>query len=124
MDRNVRVLIVDDNIDFATELAVFATKIGHEARTARSEEEALQVVDTFTPNILVVDWKLRGVANGGDVAVKLKEKLGAEIRTIAITGYPTYVIEGESSGYNLAAILQKPIDLVSFRTELEAELAR
>ena len=117
-------LIIDDNIDFAKELAMFATALGHEARVARNEEEALAIVEDFTPNLLVVDWKLRGESNGGDVAVTLKAKLkGSSIRTVAITGYPTYVIEGESRGYDLSAILQKPIDLLSFKSEIEAAQA-
>ena len=81
-----RVLVVDDHPDTASILAALILRMGHEARFATSCDEALEVVETFRPDIAFIDIAMPKV-NGFECARRLLDKLGDPIRFIAISGY-------------------------------------
>jgi signal transduction histidine kinase/CheY-like chemotaxis protein/GAF domain-containing protein len=82
-----RVLVVDDNPDAAKTLAEALAEAGHEVRTAGDGPSALQLVDTFVPNIAFLDVGLPAM-DGFELAALLRS-VPSLVHTplVAITGY-------------------------------------
>jgi len=84
-----RILVVDDNRDSAESLARLLQMFDHEARTAYDGPTALQAVDSFRPDVIVLDIGMPGM-DGYEVARQLRLKpRPARLLIIALTGYGT-----------------------------------
>ncbi len=83
-----RVLIVDDNNDSARSLARVIGRIGgHEVRTAHDGREGIELVESFQPDIVILDIGLPGM-NGYEVARRLRALPGGDrLFLVAMTGY-------------------------------------
>jgi CheY-like chemotaxis protein/two-component sensor histidine kinase len=82
-----RVLVVDDNPDAAELMYDALTEVGHEVRTAADAPSALQIVQTFAPDIAFLDIGLP-VMDGYELARQLR-RIPALKSTplVAVTGY-------------------------------------
>jgi CheY-like chemotaxis protein/anti-sigma regulatory factor (Ser/Thr protein kinase) len=82
-----RVLVVDDNPDAAELLHAVLTQVGHEVRTAADAPSALQLVQTFAPDIAFIDVGLP-VMDGYELARQLRRVSNFAITPlVAVTGY-------------------------------------
>jgi signal transduction histidine kinase/ActR/RegA family two-component response regulator len=82
-----RVLVVDDNPDGAELLREVLTQVGHEVRTAADAPSALQLVQTFAPDIAFLDIGLP-VMDGYELARQLRRVSDlATTPLVAVTGY-------------------------------------
>jgi CheY-like chemotaxis protein len=82
-----RVLVVDDNPDAAELFAEALSEAGHEVRTAGDGPSALQLVDTFVPDIAFLDIGLPAM-DGYELASLLRRLPSlAQTPLVAITGY-------------------------------------
>jgi signal transduction histidine kinase/ActR/RegA family two-component response regulator len=119
-----RVLIVDDNPDAAAILADAIAGAGHEVRTAGDGPSALQVVETFVPDVALLDIGLP-VMDGYELAGLLR-RIPSLARTslVALTGYAG---DGDrqrslSSGFN--EHFAKPLPLARILECIERLAAR
>src|SRR5690606_36473784 len=69
--RSFRILLVDDNIDYATSLAALLQSQGYEVRVAHDGARALEVAEDFRPEFAFLDIGLPGM-NGYDLARRLR----------------------------------------------------
>jgi CheY-like chemotaxis protein len=84
-----RILVVDDNRDSAESLARLLQMFNHEAQTAYDGPSALQAVDSFHPDVIVLDIGMPGM-DGYEVARRLRlQPRPARLLIIALTGYGT-----------------------------------
>jgi CheY-like chemotaxis protein len=82
-----RVLLADDNIDFASSLAFILGGLGHEVAVTHDGEQALAVAREFRPEVAFLDIglpKLHGYALARELRAR-PETRGA--RLVAITGW-------------------------------------
>lgn len=82
----VRVLVVDDNEDAANSLATLLEVMGHTVRTAYDGPEAIVAADEFVPAVALLDIGLPRLS-GYDIARHLRQRRGAEVVLVAITGW-------------------------------------
>jgi signal transduction histidine kinase len=68
------ILIVDDDVGSARELARLLRQMGHTVDVAHSGEEALRKAKTSHPDLAVVDSMATGLLNGPETTALLKEK--------------------------------------------------
>jgi PAS domain S-box-containing protein len=115
-----RVLIVDDNVDAANSLALLLGLGGHETQVAYGGREALERVEAFQPEVVLLDIGLPEM-DGYELAGHLRAMPQSNgFRLIALTGY------GQSDDHQHALAagfddhLTKPVDLPT----LERTLAR
>ncbi|HEX3096678.1 MAG TPA: response regulator [Usitatibacter sp.] len=81
-----RVLVVDDNQDAADSLAMLLGVRGEEVRIAYDGAKALDVERDFKPDVILLDIGLPALS-GYDVAERVREKRGAKVLIVAITGW-------------------------------------
>lgn len=107
----VRVLLVDDNIDAAASLSLLLQLGGHSTSIAHSGPEALRVVADFKPGVVLLDLDLPGM-NGYEVARAMRKipELGRPI-LIAVTGWgtPEDRLKTKQAGFD--EHLTKPVDI-------------
>jgi signal transduction histidine kinase/ActR/RegA family two-component response regulator len=82
-----RILVVDDNQDSATSLALLLKLTGNETHTAFDGLEAVETAATFRPDVVLLDIGLPKL-NGYETARKIREKpWGKNIVLVALTGW-------------------------------------
>jgi PAS domain S-box-containing protein len=81
-----RVLIVDDERPVAEATSLLLGIEGFEVGVASSEQEALDCVETFSPDVIVSDYHLRGGETGTGVVAAVRAKLGRIVPVIFVTG--------------------------------------
>ena len=85
--RGLRILVVDDNRDAADSCATMLELSGHQVRKAYNGTRALQLGDTFSPDVVLLDIGLPDLS-GYEVARRIRASVwGARIPLIAVTGW-------------------------------------
>ncbi len=105
--RYSRVLIVDDEGDVADSLQQLLKALGHEVQVAANGSAALDRVQTFKPEIALLDLGLPGM-DGYKLARRLRDEL-PEVVLIAITGYQADSDRLKAAGFDHHMI--KPISI-------------
>jgi CheY-like chemotaxis protein len=79
--------VVDDNADALTSLAMLLREAGHDVRTAADGQTALSIVETFQPEVIILDIGLP-VMNGWEIARRIRAMRTAQRpMVLALTGY-------------------------------------
>ena len=82
-----RVLVVDDNRDFAASLALLLTELGNEVRVANDGAQGLEVARAFAPAVAFLDIGMPKL-NGYRLAEELRALPAlASARLVALTGW-------------------------------------
>ncbi len=85
--RSCRVLVVDDNLDAAESMAELLAMHGHEVRMAHDGPAALEAVQQFQADLVLLDIGLPGLT-GLEVARRIRQIPAlANIMLVAMTGY-------------------------------------
>jgi CheY-like chemotaxis protein len=83
----LRVLVVDDNVDTVTTLALLVNECGHDARTAYDGSSVLEAALDYRPHVVLLDIGLPGL-NGFEVAKQLRQQPALQnVVLVAMTGY-------------------------------------
>lgn len=116
-----RVLIVEDNVDSANMLETLLRLHGHEVLSAADGAAALTVMDTFVPDLVLLDIGLPGM-DGFQVAEQIRSrKSGRNIVLIALTGYGQEADRRRSAEAGFDYHFVKPIDLEELAQLLESQ---
>jgi PAS domain S-box-containing protein len=82
-----RLLVVDDNTDAAESLADLLRMLGYEVRTAGHAQAALGLLDSFVPELGLLDIGLPDI-DGYELAARLRADPRCQgLRLVALTGY-------------------------------------
>lgn len=112
---DLRVLVVDDNVDAADMLVELLPHFGCVVRAVHDGPAALEAAATFRPDVALVDIGLP-VMDGYEVARRLVQGPGlAELRLVAVTGYGQQKDRERSAAAGFHAHLVKPLDLSQLR---------
>ena len=85
--RTLRVLVVDDNVDTVTTLAMLVRESGHEAQTALDGSSVIAAALNFHPDVVLLDIGLPGL-NGYEVARRIRQQPALKnVVLVAMTGY-------------------------------------
>jgi len=85
--RRRRVLVVDDNQDFANSLASVLQSMGHEVRVEHDGEAGLAAAQAFRPEVAFLDIGMPKL-NGYDLAARLRaHPVTAPTTLVAVTGW-------------------------------------
>lgn len=118
-----RILVVDDNRDAATSLAMLLRLLGHDVRTAFDGPTALQVVADLKPRIILLDIGLPGW-NGYEVTRRIRALPDLEQPLIiALTGYGSDEDRRRSRDAGFDDHLIKPVELTALHQLFDKLLA-
>ena len=83
----MKLLIVDDEVEICDFLKSFFEERNYDVTTATSGEEALKAVESFKPQVLLLDIKMPGM-NGVQVLQAVKTKF-PKLKVIMVTALET-----------------------------------
>ena len=84
---SLRVLVVDDNVDTVTTLAMLVEESGHNVRTVYDGSAVLEAALDYRPHVVLLDIGLPGL-NGFEVAKQLRQQPALQSAIlVAMTGY-------------------------------------
>jgi signal transduction histidine kinase len=105
----LRVLVVDDNQDAADALGDLLTHYGSEVQVSYLAEPAIELLDDFDPSIVLLDIGMPNV-DGYEACRRIREKKGAAVRIVALTGWGQEEDRRRASDAGFDAHLTKPVD--------------
>jgi len=107
---NAAILIVDDNPVNLKLARVLLVAEGYDVRTAADAEEALEVLGTWRPRVILMDLQLPGM-DGLELTRRLKaDPATQEIAILALTAYAMKGDEQKALAAGCDGYLAKPID--------------
>ena len=106
-----RILVVDDNRDAATTLAMLLKFLGNEVQTVHDGPSALRSVEEFCPNIVLLDLGMPEM-DGYEVANRLRELPGRQnMVLVALTGWGQTDDRQKTHDAGFDKHLVKPVNL-------------
>jgi CheY-like chemotaxis protein len=117
------VLIVDDNPQNLKLAKVILAGEGYEIKTAIDAEDALRILDTFMPRLILMDLQLPRM-DGLELTRRLKaDPARCGIIIIALTAYAMKGDERKAIVAGCDGYMSKPIDIDALPQMVEAHLA-
>lgn len=120
--KPLRILVVDDNEDAATMLAMVVEAAGHEVSVENHARQALERARHFVPDVCLLDIGLPDI-DGYELARQLRTKLGLRNAVlIAVTGYGQAQDRENSFAAGFDYHFTKPVDsakLVTLLSEIK-----
>lgn len=108
--RSLRILVVDDNVDAATMLAMLLKASGHKVLVEHASHLALERAKKTKPQVCLLDIGLPGM-DGNELAQRLRaQSETAKSVLIAITGYGQENDRMQTSAAGFDHHLLKPVD--------------
>ena len=114
-----RVLIVDDQQELASTIALLLTVAGYRPHPEATTEAArAHLADARPPDFIICDYHLGHGENGIELIEEIRERYGNDIPAVLMTGDKSYEIEAQALSMRQLRLLIKPFD----GTELLASL--
>jgi signal transduction histidine kinase/ActR/RegA family two-component response regulator len=104
-----RVLVVDDNVDASSMLAMLLSFEGHDTREAHDGLEAVRIAAEFEPDVVLMDIGLP-VLNGYESAARIKVEMRRPPVLVALTGWGQEEDRRKAKAAGFDAHLVKPVD--------------
>jgi DNA-binding NtrC family response regulator len=106
--HKIKVLLVDDEEDYVKTMAERMEMRDVTSRVALSGNEALQMVDDETPDVMVLDLRMPGI--DGMEALERVKKEHPNVQVVILTGHGSEQEEKEALRLGAYQYLQKPAD--------------
>src|SRR4051812_34165333 len=104
------IFIIDDNVTNLKLARVLLTGEGYNIRTASDAEEALKVLESYTPDLILMDIQLPGI-DGLELTRRLKaDPVRRNIIILALTAYAMKGDEQKALSAGCNGYITKPID--------------
>ena len=107
--QKMKVLVVDNETEFASTLAERLRLRKIEAQSVYSGEEGLAAVGRFLPDVMILDLRMPGI-DGIEVLRQVKST-NPDIEVIVLTGHGTEKDKDVCMELGAFAFLQKPVDI-------------
>ena len=116
------ILVVDDNAANLKLARVLLQGEGYQVRTAADAESALQLLQSFTPRLILMDIQLPGM-DGLELTRRLKADAATkDIVILALTAYAMKGDEEKARAAGCDGYVAKPIDIDSLPRVIAEDL--
>jgi CheY-like chemotaxis protein len=116
------ILIVDDNPANLKLARVLLAGEGYDVRTAGDAAEALAVLETFRPRLILMDLQMPGM-DGFELTRRLKSApANRDVIILALTAYAMKGDEEKAREAGCDGYISKPIDTRSFPAQIAEHL--
>ena len=117
-----RVLVVDDEVDFAEMLTLRLNEVGEKARAVHSGEDCLRALEARNIDVVILDIKMPGM-DGMETLSRIKKRFPL-VEVIMLTGHGTTVTAVEGMKLGAFDYLLKPADFSDLQAKLEGARKR
>lgn len=106
----LRVLVADDNVDFATSLASILESLGHEVTVVHDGVKALEAAQQRVPDLVFLDIGMPGF-NGHELALHLRQLPSTRnALLVAVTGWSQAHDRRRSQASGISHHMAKPVE--------------
>ncbi len=121
-ERQARVLLVDDEVVFTTNMSKILSRRGFEVRAVNDGESAIEAIEDEEYDVVVLDLRMPGM--DGIAALKVMKRKRPLLEVIILTGHGS--VESGIQGMNLGAFdyAMKPIQINELQEKIEEAFAR
>jgi CheY-like chemotaxis protein len=112
-----RILVVDDNVDGASSLALLLRALGHQVFVAHDGRSALADLAHIRPDIALLDIVMPDMT-GYELARQVRARLGAAVRIVALTGFGLDEDRAQAIDAGFDQHIVKPVDASFLRSLL------
>jgi DNA-binding NtrC family response regulator len=117
------VLIIEDEVVFAKKVAKYLTMNGYEARVTENGQDGLKMLETFTPDVVLLDFNLPGGLNGIEVLKRIR-LYDSSIKVVLITGQGNIQLAVDAMKAGAYDYLSKPVKLDGLKMMIEHLIGR
>ena len=117
-----KILLVEDDVQLGTRLKEWFSEEGHLLEVALSGEDAMQLLGSFSYEVLLLDWTLPGMS-GLDIC-KQYRKSGGLANIIFLTGRGDINDKEEALDYGADDYVTKPFDSRELSARVRSVLRR
>ncbi len=116
------ILIVDDEVTLSKNISKYLARSGFECRHATSGEDALDCLDRFSPDVILLDYALPGIS-GLETLSKIRA-VNPGLNVVFITGHSTVQLAVDAMKAGADDYVNKPISLKELQLVIERVLGR
>jgi signal transduction histidine kinase/ActR/RegA family two-component response regulator len=111
LDRSMRILICDDNVDAAKTMSLWLQMAGHDVRVVHDGPSALEAARQAAPEVVLLDLTLPNGMDGCEAAQRLRVDLGLkDALLVAVTGCGAADDRRRTQEAGFALHLVKPVE--------------
>lgn len=116
----VKFLVIDDEGEFMQYVSDVTKRIkGAEVHGATNAKDAMQIISTIRPDIVLADYLLMDSQSGAE-CFRHAKKINPKVVGIMITGCVDKAVKTECFNAGVSEIIEKPVpSLAALRTKLE-----
>ncbi|MGY0196592.1 sigma-54-dependent transcriptional regulator [Leptothrix sp. BB-4] len=111
------ILIIEDETTLARNLAMYLERLGDEVRIAGRAEDGLTLLETWRPDIVILDHNLPGMT--GLEALSRIRAIDTDARIIMVTGYGSTELAVEAMKAGASDFMTKPLVLSELKIVLD-----
>lgn len=112
-----KVLLVDDEIEFASALAERLQLRNYDVKTASNALEALAVIHNHLPDVILLDLKIPGM--NGIETLKTIKKIDPTIEVIILSGHGDIKSVEEGMKNGAFEYIMKPVDITELTSKID-----
>lgn len=118
LGKQKRVLIVEDDMIISLVIENMVKELGHEViGKATSGSEAIEIALENTPDLILMDIRLKGEMDGIEAVTQIKEKINTAV--IYLTGNSDRVNYDRARATNFIDLITKPFTISDLTKSLE-----
>jgi len=105
MDKNIKILLIDDEIDFVEPVQMWLKAKNYDVISATSGEKGIELVKGENPNIILLDLRMP-VMDGVETLKRIRE-FNKDVPVIVISAYVNDPRAGEVTKYGVSGVFYK-----------------
>ncbi len=118
---NTKILIVEDEDILAENLKSFLNRRSPNVRIAGNAISAIEIMQDFTPDLVLLDYGLPGM-DGLQTYARILHRRAPQASCVMITGQLTEGVVRTSNDYGIRHVLRKPFSFAELEDVIEQSL--
>ncbi len=117
MNRGHAILIIEDEVTLANNIATYLRRAGFDVAHAADAEQGLMLMESFRPDVVLLDYNLPGM-NGLEALQRIRG-IDRRIKVIMVTGHGNVRIAVDAMKASAFDYLAKPVALAEVRALID-----
>ena len=114
----MKILICEDEPVMLLVLTAMLKKMEYQVITSKDGREAIQLIDSESPDIVITDMLLP-IVSGAEIISYIKNLPGKDIPVILLSAMPAHLQNKNEDGYSADAYLTKPVLPAQLKSKIE-----